>query len=114
MSHQYALCCNDFYYQRKEGTIWKLSRKKNRWEKIQISVSEGMLYAFSNGKKKKYPLYRSHWELFHGYDTAWIIETITNQSIVLGTTDEIEMHKWLNYLKRQVLMVEETIENIVF
>jgi len=100
---------------RREGRLFR--KGVAGWKEVRIIVMDGMLYSYSlksGNRKDKIALYGSRWEEVTEGEFAWKIVTVDALKIFLATSSEIEMHEWLNFLKKQTLMIEETINSIAF
>jgi len=100
---------------RKEGALFR--KGYTGWTKVKIIVMDGMLYSYSiksGNRKDKIALFGSKWEEDTGGEYAWSIEAQNGTKIYLAATSEMEMHQWLNFLKKQTILIEETINSITF
>jgi len=101
---------------RREGLLFRKGVYSG-WKQVKIIVMDGMLYSYSvksGNRKDKIALFGSKWEEVIGEGFAWTIESENGCKIQLASTGEMEMHEWLNFLKKQTLMIEETINSIIF
>lgn len=105
-----------------QGTLQRLTPKgsfSSNWWLLQ----DGMLFYFSQEGGKRLgniPLF--HCE-FAPYELdsnkkaairAFCITTHTGEKVVLCAKDEMEMHRWLNCMLRQRIVIEEAINTISF
>jgi len=101
---------------RKEGL---LDRKfYTGWKAVRVIVQDGMLYSYSlraGTRKDKIALYGSKWEEVLDRPNAWKIETEDGrQRIYLAASTDVEMMEWINFLLKQIVMMEDTINSITF
>jgi hypothetical protein len=92
------------------------------WQSNYWLLQDGMLFYFaSQGGKRlgRIPLYHCEfapYEMSSSKDAirAFCITTYQNESIILAAKDEMEMHRWLNCMLRQRIVIEEAIDMISF
>lgn len=105
-----------------QGTLQRLTPKgsfSSNWWLLQ----DGMLFYFSHegGKRLgRIPLFHCEFAPYE-LDTkkkaairAFCITTHTGEKVVLCAKDEMEMHRWLNCMLRQRIVIEEAINTISF
>lgn len=105
------------------GTLQRLTPKgsfSSNWWLLQ----DGMLFYFAQegGKRLgRIPLFHCDFAPFEMDPTnkkaairAFCITTHTGEKVVLCAKDEMEMHKWLNCMLRQRIVIEEAINTISF
>ena len=86
-------------------------------------LEDGMLFYFSSqgGKRLgRIPLYHCEFAPYEMTSStkdairAFCITTHTGEKVILAARDEMEMHRWLNCMLRQRIIIEEAIDMISF
>eukprot|EP01105_Mastigella_eilhardi_P021786 TRINITY_DN52_c4_g1_i1.p1 TRINITY_DN52_c4_g1~~TRINITY_DN52_c4_g1_i1.p1 ORF type:complete len:679 (+),score=223.09 TRINITY_DN52_c4_g1_i1:37-2037(+) len=106
-------------FEKKEG--WLEMKCFLHWSRVWIVIQGGMMFVHSNQTTKatqRYPLYRCVLDEYHPESIVGAFHmTITHEGgkkskVVLRAPCIEEMHYWLNFMVKQKLAVEETIDCI--